>query len=167
MDDALNVGRRQCAGDLDCYFEQCIERERYRPHFCPAAGPWRRPVHSRQAPLQCLTREIFHYDERLPVVLAEFMDSTDVRMIECRGGYRLTLESSERLSIFGHLVRQEFKSHEPSKMGILGFVHHTHSAAAQMLENAVVGNSPIDHGNAAVGDIPIGHGERTRPFALC
>jgi hypothetical protein len=51
----------------------------------------------------------------------------------------------ERLLVLGHAFGQELQSHETVKGRVLGLVNHTHSAAAQLLDDAVVRDGLADH----------------------
>ncbi len=103
--------------------------------------------------LQRLAFEELHSDEVLAVVIVNFVNCADVGMIECRGRTRLALETLQCLPIPGHLFRQEFQGDEPTELGVLGPVNHTHAAAAQLFKNAIVGYRLADHegGNSTLG----------------
>ena len=66
-------------------------------------------------------------------------------MIQRRRGARLAPKAFERLRIAGHVVGQELQSHEAAKLGVLGLVDDAHTAAAELLDDAVVGNGLADH----------------------
>ena len=44
------------------------------------------------------------------------------------------------------LVREEFQRHVAAQAGVFGFVDNTHAAAAQLLDDAVVGDGLADEG---------------------
>jgi hypothetical protein len=46
----------------------------------------------------------------------------------------------------GNIFGQELQRNEATKLGILGFIDYTHSPAAQLLDNAVMGDGLPDHG---------------------
>ena len=58
---------------------------------------------------------------------------------------RFTLEAGESLWIGGHFLRQKLERDETVKTSVFGLVNHTHAAAAEFLENAVVRNGLADH----------------------
>jgi hypothetical protein len=58
---------------------------------------------------------------------------------------RLTLKASQRVRVFGYIIRQEFEGNEAMQFYIFGFVHHTHTATAQLRDDAVVRNGFPDH----------------------
>jgi hypothetical protein len=72
------------------------------------------------------------------------VNGADVRMIQCRGSFGLALEAAERLGIVGYIFGQELKRNEAIKFDVLGFVHYTHSAAAQFFDDAVVRDGLAD-----------------------
>ena len=49
------------------------------------------------------------------------------------------LEACECLCVLGDVIRQELQSHKAVQPYILGFVHDSHPAPAQLLNDAVVG----------------------------
>jgi hypothetical protein len=51
-----------------------------------------------------------------------------------------TSKTGKRLQVAGDPLRQEFQCHEPMKTRVLGPVNNTHTAAAQLFEDAVMGN---------------------------
>ena len=65
-----------------------------------------------------------------------------------RASRRKRLES---LGIVNHIVRQEFQGDEAAEFGIFGFVDHTHPAAAELLNDAIVRDGLADHAQACYG----------------
>jgi hypothetical protein len=63
-------------------------------------------------------------------VIADFVDGTDVGMIEGRGSTNLSPESFQRLRVFGEVHGKEFQSNETAKLGVLCLIDHTHAATA-------------------------------------
>jgi hypothetical protein len=49
------------------------------------------------------------------------------------------------VQMLGWFVGQELESYEPAELYVLGFVDHTHAAAAQFLDDAVVRDGLADH----------------------
>ena len=97
------------------------------------------PVLQRD-PVQKLPR-----DERLPVLVVNFVNRADVRMIECRGSFGLALKAAECLRVLGYVVGQELESHKTTEFDILGLVHHAHPATAELLDDAVVREGLANH----------------------
>ena len=71
-------------------------------------------------------------------MLAYFVNGADVGMVQCRGRASLTAETFEGLRVFGKVIRKEFQGNETSEFRVLGLINHTHAAAAQLLDNAVM-----------------------------
>jgi len=120
----------ECVGDFDAKRQNLLNLHRL------SADPVleRHPV------------EIFHRDERLPLVLADFVNRADVRMIQCGRGTSFTSEAFQRLGVMREVFRQEFQSDEAPKLGILSLVDDTHPAATQLLDDAIMRDTLTDHG---------------------
>ena len=86
-----------------------------------------------------------HGDERLAVLLADFVDGADVGMVQGGGSLGFTLEALQCLGVSGHFVGQELQRNETAEVGVLGLVDHTHAAAAELLDDAVVRDGLADH----------------------
>jgi hypothetical protein len=56
------------------------------------------------------------------------------------------LEPGERLRVSRYFIGQELQGHEAMQPSVLGFVHHTHPATAEFLDNAVVRDGLTYHG---------------------
>src|ERR1022692_1689175 len=128
MNDALGVGRVECVGDFDGYGKQ---------HF----GFHRPPPDSM---LQSQTIEELHGNEGMTLVLANVMNGADIRMIQGGSSLRFTLETGQRLRIFGYFIGQEFQGNEAAQASIFGFVNHAHSAAPELLDDAIVRDGLAD-----------------------
>ncbi len=87
----------------------------------------------------------FHGDEGMAFVFADVVDSADVGMIQSRGRLRFALETGEGLRVAGNVIGQEFQSDETVQAGVFGLVDHTHAAAAELFDNAVVRDGLADH----------------------
>ena len=88
--------------------------------------------------LQRHTIQIFHGDEALAFVFADFVDGADVGMVQGGGGAGFPAEAFQSLRICGHIIGQELEGDEAAERGVLGLVNHTHPPAAQFLDDAVV-----------------------------
>src|ERR1700731_1812086 len=95
--------------------------------------------------LQRYAVEKLHHDEGLAFALADFVDGTDVGMIQSRRGTSFPAEAFERLRVSGNIFRQELQGDEATKLGVLGLVNHPHPPAAQLLDDAVVRDGLADH----------------------
>jgi hypothetical protein len=83
-------------------------------------------------------------------MLTDIVNRTDVGVVQSRSSPRLALEAVESLGIPSDLVRKKLESYETLEPGVLGLVDHAHPAAAQLLDNAVMGNDPADRQIAAL-----------------
>ena len=88
-----------------------------------------------------------HRNEGALLVPADLIDRTDIRMVQGGRRARFPPKSIERLAICRQFVGQKFKSDKPAQFQILRFVNDTHTATANFLENAVVGNRLANHEN--------------------
>jgi hypothetical protein len=89
--------------------------------------------------------EKLHGDEGLAVLVVDFVDGADVWVVQ--GGRRLgfPLKTAEGLRIVCEFVGKELQSDMATKLEVFGFVHHSHPAAADLAEDAVVGDR-LPHG---------------------
>src|SRR6266446_3970362 len=88
--------------------------------------------------------EILHHDEVLTIALVNLEDHADVGMIQRRGSLGFALKAAEGLLVFGYLVGQELQSDKAAELHILSFVDHTHAAATEFLNDAVVRDGLAD-----------------------
>ena len=129
MDDAFAMGGIEGVGDLDRQAEQHI-------HFQRTAG---------DAMLEGQAVQVLHGNEGLAILFANVVDGADVGVVQGGRRFGLTPEALQCLTILSHVFRQEFESDETIEPGVFGLVNDTHAAAAQLFNNAVVGDSLADH----------------------
>ena len=122
MNNANGVGSVQSIGNLHAQIEHGLSLQRFR---CNSV-------------LQRHTIQKFHDYEWLPIVLADFMDRADIRMVQGRGRSRFAPKSFERLRIMGDIFGQEFERDEAPKLSVFCFVHNTHTAATQFFDDPVM-----------------------------
>ena len=79
------------------------------------------------------------------MLLVYFVDRADVRMIQCRRRLGFALEAAESVLVFSNFIRQELERDKATKFDILGLVHHTHPATAELLDDAIVRDGLADH----------------------
>jgi hypothetical protein len=94
---------------------------------------------------QSFALQKFHGYELAVLVTADFIDGADVGVVERGSSTGLPPEAVKGLRVLGNIVRKEFQSDEAPKVGVLGFVDHTHPAAAELLDDAVVGDGFAYH----------------------
>jgi len=124
MNNPLAVRGLQSFGNFDSHRQHAL-------HVHRTAGDAARQRH----PVEKL-----HGNECLLAMLADFVDRTDVGMIQCRRGARLPAKPFEGLRITRESIRQEFEGHEAAEVGVFRFVDHAHAAATELLDNAVMRN---------------------------
>src|SRR5438105_3935263 len=95
--------------------------------------------------------QILHRDKALVLRLADFVNHADVGMIEAGGGPRFPAEPFQHRGVFCDQLGQEFESHHPAQLNVLGLVHNAHTPAAQLLDDAIVRNGLADHAQACYG----------------
>ena len=123
MHDALGVRRPECLGDLERQLEASLERR------CTALGD--RLAQGRS------TLEVLLHHEVDAVLVADVVYRGDVRMVQRGGRTRLLLEPRETLRVAGELGRQHLDRHLTAEPVVLGQVHLTHTAFADLLDNLV------------------------------
>src|SRR5258708_34796451 len=68
------------------------------------------------------------------------MNRADVWMIQRRSGPRLACETLQRDGIAGQLFRQKLQRDHAAKLEVLGPIDHPHTAAANDVDDAIMGN---------------------------
>jgi hypothetical protein len=48
--------------------------------------------------------------------------------------------------ILGEFLGEKFQAHVAAKTDVLGLIHNSHAAAAQLFHNPIMGNGTPDHG---------------------
>jgi hypothetical protein len=87
----------------------------------------------------------FHGDERIAVLVVNFVNGADVGVIQRGSGFRLALKAGECLRVFGYVVGEELEGNKATELDILSFVNHTHPTAAEFFDDAVVRDGFVDH----------------------
>jgi hypothetical protein len=118
------VGLGESLGDLNHEPDGFVERRAGR-------GPL----------LQRLARVISHGDEGLTVGrLVDVENHADVGVVESGGGLGLADEPPALLSAHAQLGREELEGNEAVELEVACAIHHAHAAAAQPVQDFVVGN---------------------------
>ena len=94
--------------------------------------------------------------KRLPILLADFVDGADIGMVQSGGGLRLAAGSAQAPEGLGDIIGQEFQGDKATESGVLGLVDHAHTAAAELLDDAVVRDGLADQ-TGACGSPPCHH----------
>jgi len=79
------------------------------------------------------------------MVVADFVNRTDVGMVESRRRLGFALKASQRLRVFGDLIGEKLQRNETAQFRVFGLVDHAHTAAAEFLENVVVRDGLANH----------------------
>ena len=123
MDDPRSMSGIQGIGQLRAQFQDFVAFEA--------------PL-TRQSCLECLSPEQFHHDERLAVVIADFVNRADVGMIQSGGGTGLLLESRNPDRIVTKRVWENLDRHLASQRPILRPIHLSHAAFSEGREDFIV-----------------------------
>jgi hypothetical protein len=134
MDDAFAVRRIERVGDLHRQFQQLFLGNRSRG----------------QAVLEGLACQHFHDNEKLAVEFRDLVNGADAGMVQRRRGPRFAPESLQSLWVLSEILGQEFEGNVTAEVQILGFIDHTHPAAANLLNDAVMRNGLVDHRRGAL-----------------
>ncbi len=129
MDDPLRVCGIQRVGDLDAQIEHRFDLQRLASDPVP-----------ERLPLQQ-----FHGDEGSPIGLVNLVDRADVRVVQRGCSLSFPLEAAESLCVVGEFVGKELQGDVATELEVFRLVHHTHTAAADLAEDAVMGNR-LTHG---------------------
>ena len=92
----------------------------------------------RKPCFECLSLHQFHHDEGLTFVLADFVNRTDVGMIERGGGAGLPVESRNPDRILTKRVRENLNRHLASQPLVLRPIHHSHATLSEDREDFIV-----------------------------
>jgi hypothetical protein len=123
------VSRIQAAGDLNADLQKLGD-------FAGLAG---------DAVLEGLALQQFHGDERPAFEFADVVYGANIRMIQRGGGARFAPESFDGLRVLRNVVREKFQRDVAAQARVLGFVDHAHSAAAEFIQDSVVGDIAAKH----------------------
>src|ERR1035437_7427742 len=129
MNDAPCMGSVKTVGDFDGE-----RQEHVRLH-----GPPGNEV------LESLTFKKLHGDEGLAGRLADLIDGADAGVIQCGSSLRFPLKTRQSVRIMRRLLRQKLQRDEAMQREVFGLVDNPHSAAAQLLDNAVMRDTLADH----------------------
>ena len=79
-----------------------------------------------------------------PSDFVDFVDRADVRVVQGGRSLGLPLETAEGLWVVGEFVGKELQGDVAAELQVFGLVNHTHAAAADLADDAVMGNRPPD-----------------------
>ena len=130
MNDPFAVGGIQGVSDLDS------ERQ-------SQLGFYRSPADTmfQRQPVQKL-----HSDESIAMLVVNFIDGADVRMVQRGSSLGLALKTRKSLRVFGNVVGQELKCNKPPELQVLALINHTHTTTTELLNDTIVRDGLADHG---------------------
>jgi len=79
---------------------------------------------------------------------ADLIDGADIRVIKSGGGTGLTMEALQDTLVVSYQFWQKLQGYKAAQFGVLGLIDHTHAAAAEGLDDAVVGEGATDNPKA-------------------
>jgi hypothetical protein len=124
VNDSFCVCRVQGIRDLDAQIEHRFDLQRLAIDPVP-----------ERLPLQQ-----FHCDEGSTVGLVNLVDRADVRMVQRGRSFGFSLETAEGLRVVGKIIGKKLQGNVATQLEVFSFIHHTHPAAADPAEDAVMGN---------------------------
>jgi hypothetical protein len=124
MDDTLRMCRVERVRDLDAQIENRLDLQR----LATDPKPERLPL------LQ------LHGDKGSPIGLINLVYRADVRVVQGGRSPGLPLETAEGWCVVGEFVGKELQCDVATELQVFRFVDHTHPTAANLAEDAVMGN---------------------------
>ena len=124
VNDSLPVRSVQRSGHLNPDLQQFVQRD----------------SSLRDAVLQRLAFQKFHYQEMLALVFINVVNDANIWMVQCGGRACFPTEALDGMGIARSIVRQEFQRDQAAEFCVFGGVHHAHSAAAELFHDAVMRN---------------------------
>ena len=97
-----------------------------------------------------------HRDEGFSAFFANVVDGADVGMVEGGGGLRFALKARQRLGIAGDFIRQKLERDKAMEAGVFCLKDHSHPTAAELFNDAIMGDALADHVRGVRGDILVG-----------
>src|SRR5277367_2488401 len=85
------------------------------------------------------------YDVRSSLMLPNVVNCANIRVIQCRSGFRLAAESLRSLRVFCKFFGQELEGDKTIQPDVLGFVNDSHSTVTQFLNDAIMRNGLVNH----------------------
>ena len=133
MNNAFGVGSGEGVGYLNSDIEQLLN------------------VHglATNVLLEAVPLQLFHDDEGMAVMILDFVDGADAGMVQQGGGAGLALEALHGFAVAGEIIGKKLDGDVAAEPHVFRFVDHAHAAAAQLTQNAVMGDRLADHGRTA------------------
>src|SRR5579864_8050675 len=96
--------------------------------------------------LKGLSFQQLHDDKRPALELADVVDDADIGVVQTGGRARLLQEAFQGRVRAGLALGKELQRYSAPQPQILPGVYHSHAAAAQLLQDAIVRNRLARHG---------------------
>jgi hypothetical protein len=74
----------------------------------------------------------FHGDERSPISLVDFVNRTNVRVVQGGRSFGFPLKTAESLCVVGKLIRKELQGDMATQPQVFGLVHDSPAATADL-----------------------------------
>ena len=129
MHDSLDVGCVERICDLNAEVQNFFERERL----------------ALNATFQGLSIQELHRNEVLTVLFTDVVNRVNVRVVECRSGFSLALETFQQLRIIGQISWKKFQGDRTVQARVLRLVDHTHTPASEFFQNPVMRDGLANH----------------------
>ena len=123
MDDPRGMSGIQRIGQLRAQFQNFVA---FEAPLC------------QKSCLECLSLDQLHHDEGLTFVLTDFVNRTDVGMIESGGSTGLSFESRNPDRILAECVWENLNRHLASQLLVLREIHLSHATFSQGREDFIV-----------------------------
>ena len=108
-------------------------------------------VHRRPADplLQALALQLLHHDERMSIVVLDFIDGADAGMVQQGGRPGFSFKALQRLAVTGQVIWKKLQRYVTAQARVFRLIYHAHSPAAQLADDLVMGNDLANHGRLA------------------
>ena len=87
----------------------------------------------------------FHREEGIIVFPSNLINRAYIGVIESGSGARLAAEAFQSLSVLRYIIGKKFKRDKAAERGVFGLVNHAHTAATELLDDAIVRDGSSDH----------------------
>ncbi len=111
---------------------------------------WQPPDPTQQGG-QILSVDVLHRQERLPIRLADVVDTANVGVAHPAGGRHLLAEAGQSIRVSRQVGGQELQGHRLTEGQVGGAIHLAHAPLAQRRHDPVAAGQDIAGGEARGG----------------